>query len=1023
MFKSVLKFFFGTKSDRDLKRILPLVTRINDFELELQALSDEELRLRSFDLKTNVRQQIAPFLDEYQKIVKKASFHDIEVARKDFLKKVNSVLDSCLVEAFSLVREVSVRVLSMRHYDVQLMGGIILHQGRIAEMATGEGKTLAGTAPIYLNALSGLGVQVCTVNDYLAHRDCEWMRPVYEFLGVSVSVIVSGMDKEQRRQAYLSDIVYGTNNEFGFDYLRDNMVYRSEDRVQRELFYCVIDEIDSILIDEARTPLIISGQVDHSSHRFDQVEQSARKLMSLQSREIDLLLKELLEVFQNSEEAQQDSQSSKENRYELLFLLSSASPKHPLFLSYQAEYPFLKPEVEKAKTLWVSKEMAKKRQETLARLMFVYDEKSREIVLTDSGEDQITDQFPQGLSLEDLNEVLVEIDSDIDLTDKDKELKKRAIRLDYQDRASQVRSLELLLRAHILFQKDVDYVVQDNKVVIVDEFTGRMMPGRRFSDGLHEALESKERVEVQKESQTLATITLQNYFRMYGKLSGMTGTADTEADEFQEIYKLDVVVVPTHRPLCRQSHSDVVFFTEQDKLEEVVKEVQIAYQKGVPVLLGTSSIEKSEKIARLLVSVKVPHEVLNAKNHAKEADIIRLAGQKKAVTIATNMAGRGTDIVLGNGVSDLGGLYVIGSDRNESRRIDNQLRGRCARQGDPGRARFFLSLEDDLMRLFGSDKFSGLVSRFGQKKEKSINHPMISRAVRYAQKRVENQNFEIRKHLLQYDDVMNKQREIIYYYRNFLLTSSGSLEAFFENAKEAFCQSVCEKSLNVETGQVLVQTLIKNILTALGDTFEVSFLLDVSEDEELEISQTEAFQRLNSHLSSIISERCSMLASIDQGWDFVAHQALFIVDRHWKEHLYSMDCLRESVGLRSYAQTEPLWEYQREGSYIFSEMMSQLDKDMLKLFLSPFLPSLLDRSLDKDSVLVETNKSPSEDFSQDQKEMESEAKSQELERLVSSLSNRLDRPGSSSFQGKKKIGRNQPCVCGSGLKYKKCCGS
>ncbi|RMF86616.1 MAG: preprotein translocase subunit SecA, partial [Nitrospinota bacterium] len=643
----ILTKIIGSKNERELRRLQPLVDRINQLEPSVQRLSDAQLQAKTAEFK----QRIAN----------------------------GEPLDSLLCEAFAVVREVARRVLNMRHFDVQLIGGIVLHEGKIAEMKTGEGKTLVATLPVYLNSLTGRGVHVVTVNDYLARRDSEWMGGIYRFLGLEVGTIQHDMDDNARRKAYQADVTYGTNNEFGFDYLRDNMKFSLEDYVQRELHYAIVDEVDSILIDEARTPLIISGPAEESTDKY--------------------------------------------------YIIDRIIPR----LRRDRDY--------------------------------TVDEKLRTVTLTEEGVARV--------------EKLLHVDNLYDPAN-----------------IETLHHVNQALKAHVLFKRDVDYVVKDGQVIIVDEFTGRLMPGRRYSDGLHQALEAKERVKVANENQTLASITFQNYFRMYEKLAGMTGTADTEAEEFHEIYGLDVVVIPTNRPLIRYNYPDVVYRTEREKFQAVVEEIIELHRQGRPVLVGTTSIEKSERLSRMLKARGIPHHVLNAKHHEKEAEIVAQAGQRGAVTIATNMAGRGTDIVLGEGVAQLGGLHIIGTERHESRRIDNQLRGRAGRQGDPGSSRFYLSLEDDLLRIFGSDRISGIMNKLGMEEGVPIEHKMITRAIENAQRKVEGHNFDIRKHLLEYDDVMNKQREVIYEQRRQILKGGPELREMLLEFLEEVVDDLLENTID-----------------------------------------------------------------------------------------------------------------------------------------------------------------------------------------------------------------------------------
>ncbi len=826
-----LKKIFGSKNDRELRRLAPLVDRITTLEPEYRALADAQ-----FPQKT-------------------AQF-------KERLDRGES-LEELLPEAFAAAREASVRVLNMRPFDVQLIGAIVLHQGKIAEMKTGEGKTLVAVMPAYLNALTGEGVHIVTVNDYLARRDTQWMGGVYRFLGLTVDTIVHGLDENQRRRAYGADITYGTNNEFGFDYLRDNMKFSLQDYVQRGFNYAIVDEVDSILIDEARTPLIISGPTEESTQLYHVLNQVAKQL----KREQD----------------------------------------------------------------------------------FTVDEKARSVLVTEDGV-------------------------------------ARAEKLTHLDNLYDPRHIEVLhhlnaaLKAHNLFKRDVDYIVKEGQVIIVDEFTGRLMPGRRYSDGLHQALEAKEAVRIENENQTLATITFQNYFRMYQKLAGMTGTADTEAEEFKKIYNLEVMVIPTHKKMIRTDYPDVIYKTEPEKFKSVVEEIKDCHAQGQPVLVGTTSIEKSEYLSRQLKREGIKHEVLNAKHHEKEAEIVAKAGQRAMVTIATNMAGRGTDIVLGEGVVAANGLHILGTERHESRRIDNQLRGRSGRQGDPGTSRFYLSLEDDLLRIFGSDRIKGLMGRLGMDDGQPIEHRMVSNAIEKAQKRVEGHNFEIRKHLLEYDDVMNKQREVIYAQRRQILAGENLAEDLQEMAAELLEDLVQEYTGNLPPQEWDLKGLEDAFYRQFG--FRFSLQDDFAGDLE-EILLEQVKQRFAARSAEIGPELFQHLEQM---------VGLQIVDNHWKDHLLSMDHLRDGIGLRGYAQVDPLREYQREGYDAFMDLIQRIKEDTVRtLFHLQVRPH---------------------------QELPEEARpSQPL--VFSHGDGGSPQPAQ---RQQRKTGRNDPCPCGSGKKYKKCCG-
>jgi preprotein translocase subunit SecA len=833
MIGTIVKKIFGTKNERYLKKLQPIVAKINNLEPEIQSLSDEQLR-----------QKIADFRTEVQN------------GRK---------LDEILPEVFAITREAAKRVLNMRHFDVQLIGGIVLHQGKIAEMKTGEGKTLVATLPVVLNALAGKGVHVVTVNDYLARRDAEWMGKIYGFLGLSVGVIVHALSDEERKQAYAADVTYGTNNEFGFDYLRDNMKFYPDQLVQRELHYAIVDEVDSILIDEARTPLIISGPSEESTALYGRINSIIPRL---------------------------------------------------------------------------------KKDEH-----FTIDEKAKTVTLTDEGVQKV--------------EEILKLDNLFDPK-----------HITYQHHILQA------LKAHYLFKRDVDYIVKDGQVIIVDEFTGRLMPGRRYSDGLHQALEAKEGVKVEAENQTLASITFQNYFRMYEKLAGMTGTADTEAVEFKQIYDLDVVVIPTHKPMIRKDYPDVIYKTQEEKYRAIVREIKELYAKGQPVLVGTTSIEKSELLSRMLKKMRIPHEVLNAKHHEKEAEIVAKAGEKGRVTIATNMAGRGTDIVLGPGVRELGGLHILGTERHESRRIDNQLRGRSGRQGDPGSSRFYLALDDDLMRLFGSDRIAALMDKLGMEEDQPIENKMISRAIENAQRRVENHNFEIRKTLLEYDDVMNQQRLAIYGQRREIMLAEeldDIIEEFIDDLLEEIYAPIAEagrEGPDEETGQM--------VWSKLEEIFDLRRVTSQDELPEPERAREGVLQILGK-----LKE--------DTGEHYQEVLRFFLLeslDRNWKEHLLNMDHLKEGIGLRGYGQKDPKQEYKREGFELFQDMLFRIKENTLRALCHLRIETRVEKDEFKHKEQEDLQYAGSEE----------QPKKQPIRRKTP------------------KIGRNDPCPCGSGKKYKKCCG-
>ncbi|HML59297.1 MAG TPA: preprotein translocase subunit SecA [Solidesulfovibrio sp.] len=836
MLKAIARKIVGSRNERYLKSLRPLVAAINAFEPQVQALSDEAMRARVAEL----REEVAG----------------------------GRSLDDILPEVFALVREGSVRALGMRHFDVQLIGGVTLHRGKIAEMKTGEGKTLVATLPVVLNAISGKGVHLITVNDYLAKRDAAWMGKLYTFLGLSVGVIVHGLDDAERQAAYASDIVYGTNNEFGFDYLRDNMKFYKEQLVQRELNFAIVDEVDSILIDEARTPLIISGQAEDSSSLYARID---------------------------------------------------------------AFIPMLRRETD-----------------------FTVDEKARTVLLTEDGVARM--------------EQVLKIDNLYD-----------AANITFQHHVLQA------LKAHHIFQRDVDYVVKDDQVIIVDEFTGRLMPGRRYSDGLHQALEAKEHVQVEAENQTLATITFQNYFRMYKKLAGMTGTADTEAVEFREIYDLEVISIPTHRPMIRKDFPDLVYKTQREKFEAIAKDVKELHKRGQPVLVGTVSIEKSELLSGMLQKSGVPHDVLNAKNHEKEAEIVALAGHAGRVTIATNMAGRGTDIVLGEGVKELGGLHIIGTERHESRRIDNQLRGRSGRQGDPGSSRFYLALDDDLMRLFGSDRISGLMEKLGMEENVPIENKLVSRAIEGSQKRVEGHNFEIRKQLLDFDNVMNQQREVIYSQRRELMYAEN-----LDSIVEEYAQDVLTDILGpASEGKDMDPEMAEMVRSRLDEVFDFDRFPDFRRNLP---NKTQALAWINETTGALKD------AAPDHYQEIARYFTLESLDRNWKDHLLNMDHLRDGIGLRGYGQKDPKQEYKREGFELFQQLIYSMRDAAI-------------RALSRVQIRSEV------------REQEFQHKDETANMQYSGGSAEEEHKKEPKRRAEPKVGRNDPCPCGSGKKYKKCCGA
>ena len=890
MLKNILKKFSGNHYRKYQKKCSPIIEHINTFEVEYQELSDEQLRGK-----------VIEFRDRYKK---------------------GEDLDKLLPEAFAVVKNGARRLCGqslevcghelpweMVHYDVQLLGGIALHQKRIAEMATGEGKTLVSTCPLYLNALTGRNCQLVTVNDYLARRDSEWMGHLFRFLGLTVGCIQNGMTPSEKRQMYDCDITYGTASEFGFDYLRDNgMASRKEDQVQRDHFFCIIDEVDSILIDEARTPLIISGPMqEDNTLPFKEVKPIVQNLVKQQQNFCNNIIKEVKLGYDDS-----TSDEMEQAIVEDLYKVKLGMPKHKQLLRL-IEDPRIRKSLDKIE-LELNGDFKKEERVNLKEsLYYILDEKQGQADLTEKGRNLVSPNDPDAFMLPDLPTIFMEIDKDDSISLDDKKRLKHKAEERFQKTSERIHCISQLLRAYSLYEKDKEYVIQNGRVNIVDQNTGRVMPGRRWSDGLHQAVEAKENCNIQKETKTYASVTIQNYFRMYDKISGMTGTAETEASEFHEIYGLAVMVIPTHRTNIRKDNNDVIYKTRREKYSAVLKTIIEVNKKGQPVLVGTSSVESSELLSRMLKRSNIVHSVLNAKYHQQEAEIVSRAGQKGAVTIATNMAGRGTDIKLGREVSEIGGLFVLGTERHESRRVDRQLRGRCARQGDPGISKFFVSLEDDLMRLFAN---AGPISKILEKnfgEDEELEHPMLNWSIENAQKKVEQQNFSIRKRLLQFDDVLNTQREVIYSIRNEAITSDNPREVVVEMIEE----EIEDRFISASASQNIedLKIFIKWVNTYFPITLEL---------EELELSdQSKSIDYIMKEIEIAYSERESfedsnVLKSLER---YIVIRAL---DKRWQDHLTEMEELRRSVSLRSYGQKDPLNEYKSEAFLFFEELMSGL---------------------------------------------------------------------------------------------------
>ncbi len=951
MLGKMIKAVFGSKNERELKRMAPLVYQINLLEPDFQVLTNDQLQAKTAEF----RQRLAK----------------------------GEVLENLLPEAFAAVREASVRALGMRHFDVQLVGGVVLHEGKIAEMKTGEGKTLAATLPLYLNALTGQGAHLVTVNDYLARRDAEWMGGIYRALGLSVGVIVHGMDDPQRREAYRCDITYGTNNEFGFDYLRDNMKFDHEDFVQRGFHFAIVDEVDSILIDEARTPLIISGPVERSDTKiYVEVKPLVINLRRKQSAVVRNLLKEARERLEGGDQGEQT--------IDTLLQIKRGDPKNPVFLDIVAQNQGLKKEIERTESLMRSQKMLPELDQIL---YCTIDERGNTVELTEKGIRLLSDGGIGEFALPDFDEGNRLIREDESLSEEEKVERLAELEGSFMRISELLHTTQQLIKAYWLFEKDVHYVIKDGQVVIVDEFTGRMMPGRRWSDGLHQAVEAKEGVSVAGENQTLATVTFQNFFRMYGKLAGMTGTADTEAAEFHNIYKLAVSVIPTHKPMIRTDFADAIYKTEREKFIAAVNEIKELYDRGQPVLVGTISIEKSEMLSKMLSRAGVPHSVLNAKHHEKEAEIVARAGQKQTVTISTNMAGRGTDIVLGEGVRELAGLHILGTERHESRRIDNQLRGRSGRQGDPGTSRFYLSLEDDLLRIFGSDRISSVMDRLGMEEGEPIEHNLISRAIENAQKKVEAHNFDIRKHLLEYDDVMNKHREIVYSLRKEVLSGEAVPELvgnMIDEKVESLVQQWIDPKAHPEDWDI--QGLRERLSRLFGARIRVS-AEDLGE-EEFNALDPERFAALIQDQAKALYREKENIFGREDLRRLERLIILQIIDNHWVAHLQDMESMRQGIGLRGYGQLDPLKEYQKEGFALFGELMERIREETLGML---FRIQLLRR--------------------------EPQPVPDKPKRPLHLVHGGEAAKAATVRRSEKKVGRNAPCPCGSGKKYKKCCGA
>ncbi len=1011
MFK-LLKKIIGTAQDRQIAKFNKIVAEINVFDERFQSLDDEALRAKTLEFKERYRQ--------------------------------GETLDQLLPEAFAVIKNVCRRLVGteihvsgydqkwdMVPYDVQLLGAIALHNGCISQMETGEGKTLTAMLPLYLNALTEKPVHLVTPNDYLAKRDAQWVGSILRWLGLTCSSLTNETPSHERAQVYQSDVVYGTASEFGFDYLRDNsMSMHKDEQVQRGHYFAVVDEVDSILIDEARTPLIISGPVSKSRQMYHELKDSVAQIIRMQRELTQKLASEgkreleksgyQLRSDQNQTKRTKEQEAHIQNAMKKLWIVSKGNPRNKV-LKRILEDPELRTKLDELDLFYYGEQSAKAKSEVLSELFTIVDEKASEYELTDLGisawSKTAHEGSPDDFLMLDLGPLYAEIENHPDLSNEEKMERKMALQEEDAKRKERAHNLRQLLRAHLLMEKDVDYIIQDNAIVIIDENTGRPQPGRRFSDGLHQAIEAKEHVEIQKETQTYATVTLQNYFRLYDKLAGMTGTAMTEAGEFKEIYKIEVLEIPTHVPCIRKDTHDEIYMTEREKYNALLKEIKEIHKKGRPILIGTESVEISEKLSRILKVNKLPHTVLNAKHHEQEAEIISNAGQKGAITIATNMAGRGTDIKLAEGIQELGGLHVIGTTRHQSRRIDRQLRGRCARQGDPGSSKFFVSFEDQLMRLFASPKLNMMIKKWRPPEGEAISANILNRSIETAQKRIEQRNYTIRKYTLEYDDVINKQRQEIYRFRNTILTTEKAIEHIYDLLSNTVGLQV-DEYINQKTAGGSWNT--EGLQNALISLFPVSF--DSNELEQIGKNSEEVEKYVSTKIQTFVSEKMRTLEEKTQQFLPPDHdegapsaiineaiQNLIIqkIDQHWQEHLLSLDHLRSEVSIRSVGNKDPLMEFKQESFQMFERMVYALNEDVLigvfKLDVShqPRPTHSLEDMLSNLNFQKEQSFLP-----------ELDAQQEEPQEAVETVTPITAGP---------RVGRNDSCPCGSGRKHKKCC--
>lgn len=1063
MLKWTLQKIVGTKNQRELKRMRPIVAEINALEEQYQGESEDFLRQKTLEwqkelhrllpLETPTKRVIeAMNAEELQELAQKvekrltdlradfpnlpssveASTESIQAAKSAFneieplfTEKRASYLNEILPEAYAIVKNGARRMCGskisvsdqeldweMVHFDVQLIGGISLHKGLIAEMQTGEGKTLTATLPVYLNALTGAGVHVITVNDYLARRDSEWMGALFRYLGLTVGCVQNQMSPQTRREQYLCDITYGTNSEFGFDYLRDNgMASHAEEQVQRGHYFSIIDEVDSILIDEARTPLIISGPaVVNSTADYPRYRPLVEQIVKRQNH----LCSELSSEIKKALEEKDDSTAGRS-----LFKLKLGQPRNRQLMRFM-EDPDIRRILEKSELALYEDTRKKELFSIKEELYYTIDEKAQDADLMEKGREFLSPNDPEAFVLPDLAEAFAEIDANLDSSEKEKAASKQEIqkRLDHQ--GDKIHAISQLLKAYCLYDKDVEYVVQDNKVVIVDENTGREMAGRRWSDGLHQAVEAKEGVEIEGETQTYATITIQNYFRLYEKLAGMTGTAETEAAEFSDIYGLDVLPIPTNQPCLRDDKNDQVFKTRREKFNAVIAKIQESHEKGQPILVGTASVEASETLSRMLKMAKLPHQVLNAKYHRQEAEIITQAGHKGAITVATNMAGRGTDIKLGAGVSEVGGLMVIATERHQSRRIDRQLRGRCARQGDPGSSQFFISFEDDLMRNFAAaDRMTSMMDRFGMDEGEALEHKWLNKSVETAQRRVEQHHYRGRKYVLDFDDVMNQQRAVVYGYRNEVLQCEDPRELLDEVIEEM----IPSKVAYYFEGRDEDSSDLIELLNWVNTTFPLRLSKEEAEFE----TKTQA--QISKELIAKVTKAYELKAQVEEPElldHLERHIVLVSIDKLWQEHLYNMDALRDGIQLRAQGQKDPLIEYKNEAYKLFTHLMDNIKSEALNnLFRSTTNLEQFERFLHELPMNLSDSQNPAPSQQQvPQKNLAVSGSTAALSQADPTMGQdesgiKLNLP---QRRPTLKVGRNDSCPCGSGKKFKQCCG-